>query len=58
MGIACETVEVLQLPEDGQVDLGTESALEFVKCGFLGSKQVLVQDVGAQQRWSRNLSYR
>jgi hypothetical protein len=46
---------VLQLPEDGQVDLGIESALEFAECGVLGSKQVLVEDVGAQQRWSRNL---
>jgi hypothetical protein len=34
-GIARETVEVLQLSEDGQVDLGTESAVELVNVAIL-----------------------
>jgi len=58
MGIAGEIVQLLQFSEDGQVDLGTESALEFAEGGHLGLEQVSTQDVGAEERWSHNVEYR
>ena len=55
MGIAGEIVQLLQFSKDGQVDLGTESALEFAEGGHLGLEQVSTQDVGAEERWSHNV---
>ena len=55
MGIAGEIVELLQFSEDGQVDRGTESALEFVKGGDFGLEQVLTQDVRVKEGWSHNV---
>ena len=55
MGIAGEIVELFEFSEDGQVDLGTERALEFIEGGHLVLEQVLTQDIGVKEGWSHNV---
>ena len=55
MGIAGERVELLQFSEHGQVDLGTERALEFIEGSHLGLEQMFSQYVRVEEGWSHNV---